>query len=140
MKSSANTSGCNVYVFCDESWCKGQCWLKRVENPDVERPKLRNGATEGDANVPWTSGMLMKDFAKSEKVGEEGGGETRVKTLKEHVSIQTPLGKFTIHLKPEWHRKSVENFHRFSGDRERRGQGRVASCIAWNRVSSSKAC
>ena len=46
----ANTSGCNVYVFCDESWCKGQCWLKRVENPDVERPKLRNGATEGDAD------------------------------------------------------------------------------------------
>jgi len=104
----ANTSGCNVYVFCDESWCKGQCWLKRVENPDVERPKLRNGATEGDANVPWTSGMLMKDFVKSENAGEEGGGETRVKTLKEQVSIQTPVGKFTIHLKPEWHRKSVE--------------------------------
>ena len=54
------------------SWCKGQCWLKRVENPDVERPKLRNGATEGDANVPWTSGMLMKDLnQKSEKVEEE---------------------------------------------------------------------
>ena len=99
----STTSGCNVYVFCDESWCKGQCWLKRIESPDVETPKLRNGAREGDLNVPWTSGMLMKDYAKAEKTRDG-----TKKTLKEHVSITTPVGSFTIRLKPEWHRKSVE--------------------------------
>ena len=99
----STTSGCNVYVFCDESWCKGQCWLKRIESPDVETPKLRNGAREGDLNVPWTSGMLMKDYAKAEKTRDG-----TKKTLKEHVSITTPVGAFTIRLKPEWHRKSVE--------------------------------
>ena len=105
----ANVAGCNVYVFCDESWCKGQCWLKRIENPDVERPKLRNGAREGDVNVPWTSGMLMKDYAKTAERGREGeDGTTTSRTLKERVSIQTPVGDFTIRLKPEWHRKSVE--------------------------------
>jgi hypothetical protein len=87
----ANVAGCNVYVFCDESWCKGQCWLKRIENPDVERPKLRNGAREGDVNVPWTSGMLMKDYAKTAERGREGeDGTTTSRTLKERVSIQTP--------------------------------------------------
>ena len=109
----ANVAGCNVYVFCDESWCKGQCWLKRIESPDVGRPKLRNGAREGDVNVPWTSGMLMKDYAKTAGPGREGEDGTTTttttpRTLKESVSIQTPVGDFTIRLKPEWHRKSVE--------------------------------
>ena len=35
----STTSRYNVYVFCDESWCKGQCWLKRIESPDVETPR-----------------------------------------------------------------------------------------------------
>ena len=97
-----------MYVFCDESWCKGQCWLKRVENPDVERPKLRNGATEGDANVPWTSGMLMKDFVKSEKVG--GGGRRRDACEDfEGARIHSDATwKVYDSLETEWHRKSVE--------------------------------
>jgi len=112
-----NAVGCNVWVFCKENWCKGQCWLKRIENPEIEKPMMRNGAVEGDLNVYWTSGVLIKDFVREN--GDDGVGYNRKNNsmnddddngskLKKSVTITTAVGNFRITLKPEWHKKSVE--------------------------------
>eukprot|EP00955_Chlamydomonas_euryale_P036605 350494-Chlamydomonas_euryale.AAC.12 len=57
--------GCNIWVWCSNpSSCGQQCWLKRVGQPsDIEG--VRRAA---DAGVPWTSGVLRKDYDRS--IGE----------------------------------------------------------------------
>ena len=70
--------------------------------------------------------MLMKDYAKAEKTRDG-----TKKTLKEHVSITTPVGSFTIRLKPEWHRKSVEYLTDLA-ETETRVKVQVVSYIEWN--------
>ena len=96
------TRGCNVWVACaDPNACQSQCWLKWVESEGVLRER---GA---GPNVPWTSGLLAKDFPGSVPMPPaEALAAVRI------VALHTPFGDLRIRLRPDWHAPSVEYVQR----------------------------
>ena len=101
----AETVGCNVWVHCgaDES-CRGSCWLKRTDDPNA--PTVHASG----ANVPWTSGTVLKDFDPTPGKGTVLGAEAS-------VSLVTPAGRVRIRLKPEWHQPSSEHVGRLAQEK-----------------------
>lgn len=95
--------GCNVYVFCGEGWCSGQCWLKRAAG-DPSRAVVR---AEGPT-VPWTSGTLDKDWLDGSVPLPAPDGSISV------IALRTTLGDIRLRLKPEWSQPSVDYVRRLA--------------------------
>lgn len=92
----ADTRGCNIWVACTHEWCRSQCWLKWIENPDEVQVRAAN------AEVPWTSGVLMKDMPSLLPPPDDA----KLSAI-DIVTLKTTAGDLRIRLKPEWHLPSV---------------------------------
>ena len=88
-------------MACADPRVPEQCWLKWVESEGVLRER---GAAP---NVPWTSGLLAKDFPGSVPMPpSEALAAVRI------VALHTPFGDLRIRLRPDWHAPSVEYVQR----------------------------
>ena len=85
--------GCNVFVFGEE---QKQCWLKRA---DKEKDVQSRGS---GPMVPWTSGVLDKDW--SHDWNELPPASTAIS----HVVLKTSHGEIRIRLMEEWSETSVQ--------------------------------
>lgn len=106
----AETTGCNVWVHCgDDESCHGSCWLKRTDDPNA--PTVHASG----ANVPWTSGTVLKDFDPTPGKGASLGASEAF------VALVTPAGRIRIRLKPEWHQPSSEHVARLADENACKG-------------------
>lgn len=103
--------GCNIWSWCaNPKSCGRQCWLKRVghasEVEELPREKDEN------SGVPWTSGILHKDYDR------DAATLPAVDTSIQVVSLRTNHGVMSIRLKPDWSTHSVDFVRRIAMEPE----------------------